>query len=67
MDYDTLTYGVFVGLSRKEEVLGEVRSCSRNFVLAPPCLLPAPVVAQAQLSQTTKGVTQVQVLRSVDI
>jgi len=67
MDYDTLTYGVFVGLSRKEEVLGEVRSCSRNFVLAPPCLLPAPAVAQAQLSQTAEGVTQVQVLHSVDI
>jgi len=48
MDYDTLTHGVFVGLSRKEEVLREVRSYSRNFVLAPV-------------------VTQVQVLRSVDI
>ncbi len=67
MDYDALTCGVFVSLSRKEEVLCEARSCSRNFVLAPPCLLPAPVVAQAQVSQTAKGVTRVQVLRSVDI
>ncbi len=67
MDYDTLTFGVFVSLSRKEEVLREVWSCSRNFVLAPPCPLPAPAVAQAQVLQTAKGVTRVQVLRSVDI
>jgi hypothetical protein len=37
--------------------LSEVWHCvlSKSFVLAPPCLLPAPAFAQAQLSQRSKG------------
>jgi len=44
-------------LLRNEEVLCEMRSGNEDFVPAPPCLL----------SQTAKGVTRVQVIRSVDI
>jgi len=52
----------FCGFLIEEELLCNTQSWSGNFVLAPPCLLPAPAVAQAQVSQKAKGVTRVQVL-----
>ena len=51
-----MEFGLQVG-GRSKVFLSEVwyRVLSKSFVLAPPCLLPAPAVAQAQVSQRSKG------------
>ena len=59
-----MEFGLQVGGRSKVFFLSKVWYCvlSKSFVLAPPCLLPAPAFAQAQVSQRSKGVTRVQVL-----